>query len=81
MDRLEFLNYNDRYCKFKLKGGKEVFGIVWEKVQGEKVVHYFASLVERMKLKENRIKENHLTEINLEEIVTAEPLPELQQAS
>ena len=92
MNRTEFLIYNDRYCKFKLKGGKEIFGIVWENNAGEKIVFYFASLVERMKIKEKGLNEEatgkSVTEIDLKEIVAAEPILQrspyeltLQQAS
>jgi hypothetical protein len=46
MTRTEFLSINDLPCRFKLRSGKEVYGVIWEKNQG----YYFATLNERFNL-------------------------------
>lgn len=47
MTRAEFLSINDQPCRIKLKSGKEVFGVIWEKNQTGGSSYYFASLSER----------------------------------
>lgn len=47
MTRTEFLSINDQPCRIKLKSGKEVFGVIWEKPQQDNTAYYFASLGER----------------------------------
>lgn len=80
MERTEILNYGDQPCKFRLKSGKEVFGVVWETMKQDRVVHYFASAVERIRYKKaealnkSEMPNNHITEVNIEDIVSAEPL-------
>ena len=46
MTRNEFLGINDQPCRFKLKTGKEVFGVIWEKKGNENASYHFASLSE-----------------------------------
>ena len=80
MNRNEFLQYNDTPCKFKLRGGKEVFGVVWENSYGNRLMHYFSTAGERMRYKiaeriNDRITCDRLkTPVQLEDIVLAEPL-------
>src|ERR1700751_6486700 len=47
MTHIEFRAYNDQPCRFRLKSGKEVFGVIWEKPQPGNTSYYFASLSER----------------------------------
>jgi hypothetical protein len=47
MTRSEFLAINDLPCRIKLKSGKEVYGVIWEKKSGSEQSYYFASLNER----------------------------------
>jgi hypothetical protein len=80
MKRTDILTYGEQPCKFRLRSGKEVFGVIWETMKQDRVVHYFASAVERMRYKKaeanNDIEacRNLITEVNIEEIVSAEPL-------
>ena len=80
MKRTDILTYNELPCKFRLKSGKEVFGVIWETMKQDTVVHYFASAVERMRYKKaeavNDVEtcRNLITEVNIEEIISAEPL-------
>lgn len=80
MKRTEFLKYNDTLCKFKLRGGKEVFGIIWENSYGNELIHFFSTAAERMRYKiaeqlNDRLTCERLkTQVELEDIVLAEPL-------
>lgn len=80
MNRIDILTYGEQPCKFRLKSGKEVFGVIWETMKQDTVVHYFASAVSRMRYKKaeavNDIETCNklITEVNIEEIVSAEPL-------
>lgn len=47
MTRTEFISINDQPCRFRLKSGKEVYGVIWEKSQPNTTAYYFASLSER----------------------------------
>ncbi|MBI2271730.1 MAG: hypothetical protein HYU69_15420 [Bacteroidetes bacterium] len=80
MKRIDILTYGEQPCKFRLRSGKEVFGVIWETMKQDTVVHYFASAVERMRYKKaeanNDVEacKNLITEVNIDEIVSAEPL-------
>lgn len=80
MNRSEFLQYNDTLCKFKFRGGKEVFGVVWENSFGDNLMHYFSSAAERIRYKvaeqinDRATCERLKTPVALEDIVIAEPL-------
>ena len=69
MTRTEFLAINDQPCRFKLKSGKEVFGVIWEKAQPGENSYYFATLSERY----NRSNSIGMV-IRLDDIVGAELL-------
>ncbi len=70
MTRAEFMAFNDQPCRFRLKSGKEVFGVIWEKPQPGQNSYYFASLSERFNRRGNSIG----MMINLEDVVGAELL-------
>jgi hypothetical protein len=69
MTRSEFIQVNDRPCRFKLKSGKEVFGVIWENSTDKTPVYFFATLGERFDV---RNKNGFGVTINLEDIVGAE---------
>jgi hypothetical protein len=72
MTQAEFRLYNDQPCRFRMKSGKEVFGVIWEKPQSGNTSYYFASLSERY----NRSQRNNSIGmmINIEDVVGAELL-------
>ena len=80
MDRSEFEKFNDRPCKFKFRGGREVFGVIWENQYGNKFVHFFSSAAERVRYKmAEKINDRQLLEgtkvpVALEDVVVAELL-------
>lgn len=65
----EFNTINDRPCRFKMKSGKEVFGVIWESPRGTENF-FFATLSERNNPRQNGIG----ILINLEDVVGAELL-------
>ncbi len=78
MTRSELANYYEQPCKFKLRTGKEVFGVIWEVWKGSEVVYYFSSTVERLQIKQSQnraeLLEKHSVEVFPEEIVLVEPI-------
>jgi hypothetical protein len=79
MTRFDFLSYNDRPCKFRLRSGKDVFGVIWETKQNEKHNYRFSSLGERY-TKQTSFGERECKNIgqliDLEEIIHADLLPQ-----
>ena len=69
MTRSEFISINDQPCRFKLRSGNEVFGVVWEKAQPGGNQYYFSTLSERF----SRLGAIGML-IQLEDIVGAELL-------
>ena len=44
MERTIFKNFEKRHCRFKMKSGKEVYGVMWEEPENEnKYIYYFSS--------------------------------------
>jgi hypothetical protein len=77
MTRFDFLSYNDRPCKFRLRSGKVVFGVIWETKSGTSPDYRFASLGERYTIQmPDSIQEskNVGLVVDLEEVISAEPI-------
>jgi hypothetical protein len=81
MDTTQISSFIDKYCRFKLRSGKEVYGVIWKNAVGNQVTHYFASAVERTRYKKAEALHDEETcekikvPVNIDEIVTVEPLP------
>ena len=73
MTRRDFLRYNDQPCRFRMKSGKVVFGVIWEQETATGFQYCFASLQERFGPPKNGSGMG--MNISLEEIIAAEPLP------
>jgi hypothetical protein len=71
MTRSEFIQVNDRPCRFKLKSGKEFFGVIWENTTEGESAYYFATMGERF---DPRNQKNFGVPVQLDEIVGAELL-------
>lgn len=72
MTQIEFRAYNDQPCRFRLKSGKEVFGVIWEKPQPGNISYYFASLSERFS---HNLRNNSIgMMIDIDDVVGAELL-------
>ena len=80
MNRTEFLQFNDTPCKFKLRGGREIFGVIWENNYGNELYHFFSTTAERVRYKIAEQRNDRLalerlkTPVELEDVVLAEPL-------
>jgi hypothetical protein len=81
MDSIQLSTFIDKYCRFKLRSGKEVYGVIWRNSVGNQVIHYFASAVERTRYKKaEQLHDEETCEkikvpVNIEDIVNVEPLP------
>jgi len=73
MTRSEFSFFNDLPCRFKLKSGKEFFGVIREQSTGDSYRYYFETLGERLR-RRYRPSENLGQLIELEDVVGAEHL-------
>lgn len=73
MTRAEFLTINDQPCRFKLKTGKEIFGVIWENAQPGSSSYYFATLNERFNRNFRGSKSVGMM-IDLQDVVGAELL-------
>ena len=69
MKKLEFEKIYNKHCRFKLKSGKEIFGVVWEEKQDSNFNVFFASFADILKKKDSSRQT-----INLEEIIYVEPI-------
>ena len=69
MTRSEFVQVNDRPCRFKLKSGKEFFGVIWENTAEGDSSYYFSSMGERF---DPRNQGNVGVRVHLDDIVGAE---------
>jgi hypothetical protein len=76
MNKKELKSYYYKHCRFRLKSGKDVYGIVWEEEKnGESTLH-FSSAAEAAKLLQTNVLDVfHLQSdfiINPDDIVGAE---------
>lgn len=76
MEKFNFKYYEKKPCKFILRSGKEVFGIVWEEDQADTKKYFFSSAVQYMKAKiKNSSELKQLAyPIALDELIHAELL-------
>jgi hypothetical protein len=72
-DVREFLN---QHCRFKLRSGKVVFGVIWEVSNGGETEYYFISAGEHdMLVRDPQLKNQVFSaRVELDEIVGAERL-------
>lgn len=70
MTRSDFLSFNDQPCRFRLRTGKEIFGVIRESSGS----YYFSTLGERMQKRPVSVSENIGQAIALEDVIYAELL-------
>lgn len=74
----EAKQYLNKHCFFKLKTGKEVFGVIWEVYSGNETTYFFTSAHEHEKIKQTQLGSEALLKtalpIHLEDIVFAQRL-------
>ena len=78
MNYTEFLHYKEQHCRFMLKSGKEVYGVIWERSRKEELEYYFASSSTHKKYKESPStnefdwSERNVHKVLLEDVIKAE---------
>jgi hypothetical protein len=74
MDRSLFKRFEKQHCRFKMKSGKEVYGIIWEENESENNFnYYFSSSSDYQRLK-NRLQSAlyAIYKLDLNEVIFAE---------
>ncbi len=66
--------YAHKHCRFKLRSGKEVFGVIWEVEAGEERKLFFASIGDYERLQRDPKKPISVVSMRPEEIVHVESL-------
>jgi hypothetical protein len=73
MERSIFKNFEKRHCRFKMKSGKEVYGIMWEEPENENNFRYFSSSGDYQRLKARLQTALYaIYQLDLNEVVHAE---------
>jgi hypothetical protein len=78
MDKAELKSFYYKHCRFRLKSGKDVYGIVWDEDNEDRSKLHFSSAAQAGRLLQtNVLDEFHLQSdfiINADDIVGAEPV-------
>ncbi len=80
MNYIDFLHYKEQPCRFKLKSGKEVFGVIWEEKHDDEVEYLFASSSTHNSYKtaanarKQEFADSIIYRLSLEDVIYAEPL-------
>ncbi len=74
MEILNFKFYEKKHCKFVLRSGKQVFGIVWEEQNAQTKKYFFSSVYQYMKakLKNSEGLKNFAHPISIDDVIHAE---------
>lgn len=78
MNYSDFLHYKEQHCRFKLKSGKEVYGVIWEEKHDDEIEYLFASSSVHSDYKTAKcpLPKEKLYKLSLEDVIYAEPLPD-----
>lgn len=66
--------YTNKHCRFKLRSGKEVFGVIWEVEAAEQRKLFFASIGDYERLQRDPQKPVSVINMQPEEIVHVESI-------
>ncbi len=72
MDLARIRPLTHKHCRFKLRSGKEIFGVVWEVEGNEGLKLFFASVRDYEKLQHDGHPPINVMSLRPEEIVRAE---------
>ena len=72
MDLARIQPYAHKHCRFKLRSGKEVFGVIWEVESTEKRSLFFASVRDYERLQREPQRPVSVIDMQPEEIVLVE---------
>ena len=74
MDLTRIRPFAHKHCRFKLRSGKEVFGVVWEVESNEEKKLFFASVRDYERLQRDQRQPISVMALRPEEIVAAESI-------
>ncbi len=74
MDLTRIRPYAHKHCRFKLRNGKEVFGVIWEVEAAEKRTLFFASIGDYERLQRDPKKPVSVIDMQPEEIMAVESI-------
>ena len=75
MDDTSLKSYYNKPCKFKLRSGKDVYGVVWKDGSEYSKNYYFSSSEDYNLITKRGVESESLrTPVNLDDIVAAEAL-------
>ena len=74
MEIARIRNYAHKHCRFKLRSGKEVFGVVWEVESGGEKKLFFASVRDYERLQRDQRQPINVMPMRPEEIMAAESI-------
>lgn len=74
MEASHVRSFLNQHCRFKLRSGKIVYGVIWAEPSGQGKEYYFSTVSEHQRLNARKdfrgISEQH--RVNLEDIIMAE---------
>lgn len=83
MNKKDLKSYYYKHCRFRLKSGKDVYGIVWEDENSCESTLHFSTAAEAGKLLQTNVLDVfHLQSdfvINADDIVGAEPVKDEEE--
>ena len=74
MDLTIIRDHTHKHCRFKLKSGKEVYGVVWEVETGDACKFYFASVRDYQRFQHDPRQPISIVPMQPEEIVNVQDL-------
>lgn len=74
MDLTRIRPYAHKHCRFKLRSGKEVFGVIWEVEALDKRTLFFASIGDYERLQRDPQRPVSIIDMKPEEIMLVESI-------
>lgn len=74
MELTHILDFAHKHCRFKLRSGKEVYGVIWEVETNDSKRLFFASIRDYERAQHDPKRPIEVTPLPLEEIVHVESL-------
>lgn len=74
MNKSEIKHIVNRHCRFKLRSGKEIYGVMCEKDAGTDF--FFVSYAEMVKAGRDNLEYLSGSKVNIDEVICAQPIEE-----
>jgi hypothetical protein len=74
MDLSRIRSFTHKHCRFKLRSGKEIFGVVWEVESSEEKKLFFASVRDYERFQRDQRQPINVMPLRPEEIMAAESI-------